>query len=242
MNMTSSLVDYWEECAEEWDRIQGDSGDRLRRLAIYPWLLSKLRVSNDGSLLDVGCGNGSFSRVAARLGARTTAIDHSRALLELAAHRSSELDIHYILRSCEQLPEAVSHKYSAAVCNFTLQDVWDPRRVVEGIGKVLAPGGDLAIVIESEESLRSTSVHTYRRETVIPAMMADAAGHPAQRIYWYEGHYTYTFVRPEGFYLQLLEETRFEVTAVSTLSQIMWDAEPALAIDGKIIGLHARKR
>lgn len=65
-------------------------------------LQSLLRTRKGGSLLDVGCGTGHFSRRFARLGLSVTGIDPDPAVLRFARTQGS--DVHYMQGNAQELP------------------------------------------------------------------------------------------------------------------------------------------
>lgn len=118
----------WEIQAEPWDKRMGDAGNDFHQQLIRPSVESLLSIQPGENVLDVGCGNGVFSRHLARLKARVTAIDVSPAMIEKAKGRSggsngqitySVLDV----TSEEQLATFDAHSFDAVVCNMTLMDL-----------------------------------------------------------------------------------------------------------------------
>jgi SAM-dependent methyltransferase len=65
-------------------------------------LQSLLRADEEGSLLDVGCGTGHFSRRFARLGLSVSGIDPDPAALKFARMQGN--DVHYLQGSAQELP------------------------------------------------------------------------------------------------------------------------------------------
>ena len=65
-------------------------------------LQSLLRTRKGGSLLDVGCGTGHFSRRFARIGLSVTGIDPDPAVLRCARTQGS--DVHYLQVNAQELP------------------------------------------------------------------------------------------------------------------------------------------
>jgi SAM-dependent methyltransferase len=61
-------------------------GDPHSHDFLWPRLLEALELTEEDRLLDVGCGGGSFIRhVQATLGCTVAGVDHSRAMVKLAA-------------------------------------------------------------------------------------------------------------------------------------------------------------
>lgn len=92
---------------------------------------SLLRTRKGGSLLDVGCGTGYFSRRFARLGLSVTGIDTDSAALKFARTQGS--DVHYIQGNAQELPfPDNAFDYTIAVTSLcfidepllVLRDMW----------------------------------------------------------------------------------------------------------------------
>src|SRR5438477_930567 len=81
--------DAWEANAAFWDAHQGE-GDQFQRVLIRPATERLLEPRPGMTVLDVGCGNGAFSRRLAELGARVVGVDFSAHLLELARGRTTQ--------------------------------------------------------------------------------------------------------------------------------------------------------
>ncbi len=77
----------WDAKAAFWDERMGDGSD-FYRTAVGPAAESLLRLEPGERVLDIGCGNGVFSRRLAELDANVTATDFSPVFLDLARKRS----------------------------------------------------------------------------------------------------------------------------------------------------------
>ena len=111
-------------------------------------VLFQLNIEPMGTFLDLGCGNGWASEWAARAGANVIAIDASQEMVERAQKR---------------IPTARVHRGDFAtlpVEDNTVQIVWSmeaiyyaqgPDEVLKEIARVLAPGGQVHILIDYYE-------------------------------------------------------------------------------------------
>lgn len=82
---------------------------------------SLLRTRKGGSLLDVGCGTGYFSRRFARLGLSVTGIDPDSAVLKFARTQGS--DVHYMQGNAQELPFSdKAFDYTIAVTSLCFID------------------------------------------------------------------------------------------------------------------------
>jgi SAM-dependent methyltransferase len=76
---------HWEDTAEWWQREFTDGADPEYTEQILP--LAAELLTGVRRLLDIGCGEGQISRLAARQGTKSTGIDPTGAQLRTAAER-----------------------------------------------------------------------------------------------------------------------------------------------------------
>ncbi|MGH2615735.1 MAG: class I SAM-dependent methyltransferase [Thermomicrobiales bacterium] len=141
----------WDAKAAFWDERMGE-GNQFQLELIGPAVEQLLELRPDERVLDIGCGNGVFSRRLARLGAHVVAIDYSARFLELARARSADLGerIDYRLVDATdegQLLALGEGRYDALVCNMVLMDmpVIDP--LVRAAPRLMAPGGRFVVAV-----------------------------------------------------------------------------------------------
>jgi ubiquinone/menaquinone biosynthesis C-methylase UbiE len=98
------------------------------------------------SLLDVGCGDGAYSLLASKHGARVTAIDVSGAMLQAARGRAvaEGATIDFIQGSVEHLPFA-AESFDVVLMVTLLCLVNDASLAVREAHRVLRPGGRLIV-------------------------------------------------------------------------------------------------
>ncbi len=136
---------YFRENASRWDQIRSMHVDDAD---VEATLLSALPHDADMQLIDIGTGTGRILELMAPRVARSVGIDSSREMLALARSRLDTLDI----RGCQvrqgdmyQLREDDAG-FDIAILHQVLHYADDPAAVVIEAGRVLAPGGTLAIV------------------------------------------------------------------------------------------------
>ncbi len=92
--------DLWGAHARDWaDVMEGWNGWGV---PVYRHILERLTVEAGTRVLDVGCGAGRFSRIAADRGAEVCGLDATEALLEIARERV--LDGDFRSGEMEELP------------------------------------------------------------------------------------------------------------------------------------------
>ncbi len=116
--------------------------EELRRPYLrFASLVCSLNKPGD-AVLDLCCGDGQFSFVAASVGARVTGLDFSDRALVLAARRTPEAlheRMHWVQGDCEQLPFE-DGAFGGVTCAGGLS-YGDWQRVRDEIFRVLRPGG-----------------------------------------------------------------------------------------------------
>jgi ubiquinone/menaquinone biosynthesis C-methylase UbiE len=104
----------------------------------------------DKQVLDLGCGAGDLSLVLARAGARTTGIDISPAMVDVARRRVArflpEANTHFLAAAAEELPLA-DNSIDIIVGRFILHHLDIPRAARE-CARILRPGG-IALFVEN---------------------------------------------------------------------------------------------
>lgn len=95
--------------------------------------------------LDIACGAGNVSELAAGAGARVTGIDISPRLIDVAKQRAQALgyDIGYRVGDAEDL-EVPDESFDVAVSSFGLIFAPDHAAVARELRRILVPGGRLA--------------------------------------------------------------------------------------------------
>lgn len=113
------------------------SGDDLQRLAV------RLEVLRPVSLLDMGCGAGHVSFLAAAHAGQVTAYDLSEQMLELVAQTASQrgiMNLHIQQGYAESLPFA-DNSFAVVVSRYSAHHWQDVPLALREVKRVLRPGG-----------------------------------------------------------------------------------------------------
>lgn len=118
----------------------------------HPTLLRHLFTltgSVSGSrILDVGCGEGWFSRIVAQAGATVVGIDVSEAMLQQARARTDgELAITYLQDDAQILTTVGESEFDGAISMLALMDIPDLVATLRAIRHALVPDGWLVMGI-----------------------------------------------------------------------------------------------
>ncbi len=146
--MTGSALDIvaacWEGNAETWTRQSRAGYDVYRDRNNTPAFLSMLPPIAGLKGLDIGCGEGSNTRLLAARGARMHAIDIAPTFIKHA--RSAGGDIAYEVASGTSLPFHDA-SFDFATAFMSLMDMPDHESAVREAHRVLRPGGFLQFSI-----------------------------------------------------------------------------------------------
>jgi len=132
----------WTDSAAAWIEVI-DRGETNRELLLDAVMLEQGGDVRGLRTLDLGCGEGRFSRMLAERGARTFAIDPIEQLIITAAQRHAGGA--YVRASGERLPFAAG-SFHLVVSYLSLIDIPDFRGAIAESVRVLRPGGALLVV------------------------------------------------------------------------------------------------
>ncbi|GAA2555062.1 MULTISPECIES: class I SAM-dependent methyltransferase [Streptomyces] len=98
-----------------------------------------------GDVLDLGCGTGSLSLLAADQGHRVTGIDRSPAMVALAREKLAGRDAVFLVGDAAT-PPVGERRYDAVLVRHVLWALPGPGRVLRHWRGLLRPGGRLVLV------------------------------------------------------------------------------------------------
>jgi len=126
--------DLWETHAGWWIDGFTDGADPEYEEQILP--LAARELEGARRVLDVGCGDGQVSRLAARLGAEVVGVDPTWNCLSVAKQRGTA-----VARSgAASLPFADA-SFDAVVACLVFEHIRDVDDAIAEVGRVLEPGG-----------------------------------------------------------------------------------------------------
>ena len=130
----------WQTFASEYIRFI-DQGDPSRTLLLDSVMLEECGNLEGRLVLDVGAGEGRFSRMLAQRGARTIALDLFWPMVQAARHRSAGQSA--VVRSPATALPIASSTIDLVVSYIVWVDVPDFRSAIAEAARVLKPGGQL---------------------------------------------------------------------------------------------------
>ena len=140
MDLEHRLRTQWTDAAQDW--LGQDQSVRTGMLD--SWMLDALGDVSRKSVLDIGCGEGRFSRVLSGLGADVAGVDLTEPLIERA--RSLAVDGEtYLVGDAEDLAEIADESFDLAVSYIVMVDLLDYRASIRAANRVLKPGGRFVV-------------------------------------------------------------------------------------------------
>ncbi|MFD7686033.1 class I SAM-dependent methyltransferase [Streptomyces sp. NPDC059781] len=98
-----------------------------------------------GDVLDLGCGTGSLSLLAAERGHRVTGVDRSPAMVALARQKLAGRDAVFLVGDATA-PPVGEERYDAVLVRHVLWTLPEPDRALRHWRDLLRPGGRLVLV------------------------------------------------------------------------------------------------
>ena len=137
----------WNAVGESWVS-HADKND-YRNFFLMPRMLVMLGDVSGRRILDLGCGEGGYSRELKRRGANVTGVDGSETLVRMARERAAaeRLDVEFICANANALDTIAGNSYDVVVAAMSLMDVEDYAGAVREIRRVLHDGGELLMSV-----------------------------------------------------------------------------------------------
>ncbi len=160
-----AVRDAWNAMADQYDAMVGTRDDFYRTEVMGPGLLSACGDVSGLKVLDLGCGQGYFSRLLAQGRATVVGIDISERLVNHAVRRerASPLGIEYLLLdaadAAERWPPA---SFDLVVSCIALQDMPKSGRVLRSAATLLKLDGRAVFLIEHPTN--TTAARVWERD------------------------------------------------------------------------------
>lgn len=132
----------WNAMGDEWiEHARGES----RICFIMPTMLRLMGDVRGKRILDLGCGEGGYSRALAKAGAEIVAVDCSSKAIEYATAMAKEenLPVMHYVRNSNDLFDLASEQFDIVLCSMMLMDCEDLDGTLREVYRVLKPDGRL---------------------------------------------------------------------------------------------------
>lgn len=155
----------WNAGAQAWNKFVESGADYYRHEVHGPALLAMCEPVAGLDVLDLGCGQGFFSRQLARRGAGVTGIDISEEQIAFARQHEERapLGVEYRILSATKVSVRWPDEcFDLVTACMSLHDMADVGAVLKGAFAVLRTGG--RIVFSVPHPLTSTPVREWERD------------------------------------------------------------------------------
>jgi 2-polyprenyl-3-methyl-5-hydroxy-6-metoxy-1,4-benzoquinol methylase len=146
MPSKTEMAAEWTAFAQNWiARVRSPAGDPSRNGVLDDWMIEAVGDVEGVDVIDLGCGEGRFSRMLASRGARVTGIDLCEPMIAAASAARTSPRETYALGDMENLREVASDSFDLAVSYITLVDVHDMTAALREAFRILHPGGRFVV-------------------------------------------------------------------------------------------------
>ncbi|MDV9173148.1 class I SAM-dependent methyltransferase [Streptomyces sp. W16] len=125
-----------------------------------------------GDVLDLGCGTGTLSLLAAEQGHRITGVDLSPAMVDLARAKLAGRDAAFLIGDAAT-PPVGEQRYDVVLVRHVLWSLPDPARVLRHWRGLLRPGGRLVLIEGRWGTVSPVGIPADR----LTELLAPVAGH-----------------------------------------------------------------
>lgn len=133
----------WDSLAEQWIHDSEAGHDIHRDFLNTPAFIKFLPKGIKGKkAIDIACGEGSNTRLLAKLGCKVTGVDFCEKFIDFAQEKEKKtnLGIKYYLANVENLPFK-DNFYDFATSFMAMIDVSNPKKVLKEVYRILKPKG-----------------------------------------------------------------------------------------------------
>lgn len=165
--LMSGVISYQQPRVVDDYRRWDDAGSWLLGYPFLPLALGLDTAAPGGRLLDLGCGPGDVTCwIADRHPVRTTAVDASTAMLDLARRSNPHSAVEYRLSTDNSLSFLADASMDAAMASFLFTCIGERdlmQALVDEVARVLRPGGRFTILVPHPEHAHDVSFEGFHR-------------------------------------------------------------------------------
>ncbi len=139
----------WGGVAEWYDKHLEKGTDTYHDKVVHPNLLRMLGDIKGKQILDLGCGQGIFSRLLADASANVVGVDLGKELIAIAEKKNAEYSfkIHYFHGASDDLYMVKDETKDIVVCVLALQNIEKLQGTVTEVVRTLKKGGKFFVVL-----------------------------------------------------------------------------------------------
>lgn len=143
--MLNNNIHEWENAAKEW--LTSIEENISRNHVLIPKTMEILGDIAGKKVLDLGCGEGGYSRLLSEKGAKVMGIDASKTLISAAKELSADMNIDYYVKSACALEGIKNNTFDIVISAMCLMAIEDLESALSEMYRVLKPGGTVVISI-----------------------------------------------------------------------------------------------
>ncbi|MFD2190704.1 methyltransferase domain-containing protein [Pistricoccus aurantiacus] len=128
------------------------------RLRLLNALLPRQLDLRGQRVLDVGGGLGQMAAWFAERGHRVTLAEPAAEMLARAREALEGQPVELIQTTLQALPEKAPGPWSLVVCHAVLEWLADPREALRILASLVAPGGQLSLMVFNRDALRLSNI------------------------------------------------------------------------------------
>jgi ubiquinone/menaquinone biosynthesis C-methylase UbiE len=192
--------------------------DTYHDKVLEPNMLRLVEPKSNDEVLDLGCGQGYFSRMFAAQGAKVCGVDISKELVEMARKYSSNIDYH--VGTAEELSMFSDKTFDKATIVLAIQNIERADLVFNEVARVLKNGGVFHVVM-NHPAFRIPRHSTWgyddkkhvqfrRVEEYLSESKAEIEMHPSSSA----SETTVSFHRPLQYYAKALANSGFVISRI----------------------------
>lgn len=143
MSRGKDLSDQWDRSVESWSDFVRAGKDFYRDEMNNPAFFKLLGDVKNKKTLDLACGEGSNTRILARMEAQVVGADFSEKMIESAkrVEERERLGIQYIVADAADLKELRKESFELVTCFMALMDIEDYEKTIVEVARVLKKNG-----------------------------------------------------------------------------------------------------
>lgn len=209
----------WGKVAAWYDEhLKGE--DTYHAQVLAPNVFRLVDPAPGKKILDLGCGQGYFSRLMAASGAEVLGVDIAPELIKLAKEQERPAHLNFGVLSADNLHSLGEGEFDAVFSVLALQNIEKLRETFQEAARVLKPGGAFVVVLNhpafripkaSEWGFDEEKKIQYRRvDRYLSELRAEIEMHPGK----VKGETTLSFHRPLQQYSKAARSAHFLIRTI----------------------------
>lgn len=203
---------------DDWYDDYVENPESYQAKVIEPNLVRILGDIKDKNILDLGCGQGYFSRILADKGAVVTGVDISSELIAKAIKYQNTTPIKYVVSSADDLSAIPNQSQDIVISVLATQNMRELDKVFAEVKRVLSRNGRFIFVLNHptfrvpQDSDWHFDTVTKKQGRLVTRYLSEATVkidmHPGSK----EKTFTYSFHRPLQIFIKWLAKNNLAVS------------------------------